>query len=291
MSFIKWVGGKSKLLNRIIPKITTQTFDLYLEPFVGSGAVLLYLLENMNIDNITYKVNDINTELIMTFSTIKSSVNELINILNYLSSLTDEDNYYKLRSIYNERNNNIEYAYDILYSWELIDEQHDEQPTSHHLNLLTAALFIYLNKTCFRGLYRVNKQNQFNVPYGHYKNPKLFNPEELKHLSQLFQHVEFYNLEYDEFIKQNINTNTLIYLDPPYYETFNDYSSYSFDHDKFFSLINELKSRNKLVISNSKAFNDNYHLEGFNIELINVQDKINSKSPNASRIEIIATNY
>lgn len=144
MSFIKWVGGKSKLLNSIIPKIESQTFQIYLEPFIGSGAVLIHLLENSTDENMTYKVNDINSELITTYNVIKNNVNKLIPVLEHLASFVDETNYYMLRDLYNNRAEDV--AYDTLDSWHCIDSEQDVEPSTEHLNLFTAALFIYLNK-------------------------------------------------------------------------------------------------------------------------------------------------
>ena len=315
MSFIKWVGGKSKLLNHITPKLieriervkTNKQQPVYLEPFVGSGAVLISLLEQN--PNIVCKANDINSELIMTFEVIKSDPNALIHGLNQLKDRIDETNYYKLRSAYNEliHNHNHELAFDFLYSEprlienDVDDDDNNDEPSEWHAKLAISILFVYLNKTCFRGLYRVNKQGDFNVPYGHYKNPCLVDESEVLRLSQLFQRVEFSNQSYDLFIKNNIdiavnetdvNSEYVLYLDPPYYDTFNDYASNTFDHDIFYKLIVNLcqEFKAQMVISNSKSFVDKFDVsQWFDVEVINVQDKINSKSPNSTRQEVILT--
>ena len=290
MSFIKWVGGKSKLLKEITPCIFKKEFNVYLEPFLGSGSVLIELLQQK--PNVICKANDINTELITVFNVIKSNPDELIFGLNQLYNNIDEKNYYELREVYNKviRTKDAEYVAECLcVEYKLIDMD-SEMPEEMYYSLLVAILFIYLNKTCFRGLYRVNKKGEMNVPYGYYKKPKLVDAEEIKHRHKLFQRVEFSNKDYKEFIKDNITNDSLIYFDPPYYGTFNDYDSNKFSHDEFFETINELKNKCKLVISNSKQFVDNYEPDGFDIKLIDVQDKINSKSPNSKRQEVILYN-
>ena len=309
MSFIKWVGGKSKLLNHIIPKIESFINNkvVYVEPFLGSGAVLIQLLtiakQKDLIDKMIWKVNDINTELITTFQVIKDDVNDLINTLTYLSAFLDEKSYYKFRNIYNQlitkkSVDEVNLAFDLLCEWNIINSEDVDDSTVKHLNLAIASLFIYLNKTCFRGLYRVNKNGEFNVPYGHYKHPKLFNVEELHNLSQLFQYVEFHNNDYKEFVEiviinnnnNSSNNEYIIYMDSPYFDTFNDYSSLGFNHDEFYQSIQKWKHMSKLVISNSSLFIKQFDITDFNIETITIQDKINSKSPNSKREEVIITN-
>lgn len=150
--FIKWVGGKRQLLN-VITQNLPNNINTYVEPFVGGGAVMFHLLNNYpNINKII--INDINTELINTYVTIRDSVEQLINILHniqieYNSKSSEEQSimYYDLRNKYNQDN-------------------------SQSIN--KAALFIFLNKTCFNGLYRVNKKNCFNTPFGKYKSIKIY---------------------------------------------------------------------------------------------------------------------
>ena len=291
MSLIKWVGGKSKLLQYIVPKLEKHinSDTIYLEPFLGSGAVLISLLEHN--DKLVCKVNDINAELINVFNIIKTNPEELIYGLKQLNSMIDEESYYEMREAYNEllQSKNYDDSCEYMKYYKLVETGHEESVAEDY-NLFMAILFIYLNKTCFRGLYRVNKSGLMNVPYGHYKSPKLVNESEVRRLSQLFQRVEFYNMSYDSFIDSYKCDNCLIYLDPPYYGTFNDYAANSFNHDHFFNMIMKLKDSYHLVISNSKTFYDKYLDNEFEVEVIDVQDKINSKSPNSKRQEVILTN-
>jgi len=204
-------------------------------------------------------INDINTTLINTYIFIKTNIEELIKHLKVLEKLNDKDNYLKLRNDYNNLN-------ECLYK---------------------SALFIYLNKTCFRGLYRVNKSNQFNVPYGNYKTLN-FDYDNLINIHNKFNqiNIEFYNLSYTELLK-NENLEIIYYLDPPYYETFNDYSSNSFDSQEFYNLISSKSLFSRIIFSNSIEFSKQFDLSMFNVLEISINDSINSKNPNNKRIEIL----
>ena len=154
--FLKWAGGKTKLLQYIENKIPYKTNEVFtfIEPFVGSGAVLFQILNNYpNIEKVV--INDINTDLIITYKTISNSVEELIELLQrweleYHKLSDNEDKkkeyYYNKRDLFNKRNSN---------------------------KVNRSALFIFLNRTCFNGLYRVNRKNLFNVPIGSYKKPTI----------------------------------------------------------------------------------------------------------------------
>ena len=248
-----------------------------------------------------FKVNDINKDLITTFNVIKENHEQLIYGLNrlkitYSEHPQQEELYYTLRNEYNniinEINTDADVCYDTLCRLELIDYENDLVPTSKHPNLLIALLFIFLNKTCFRGLYRVNKHNQFNVPFGHYKNPSFINESEIIELNKLFQHVEFHNEDYITFIENNLGDDNVIYLDPPYYGTFNDYSSLNFDHGGLVEECQKLATIGKIIISNSDSFYDKYKndLTMYQLSTFTINDKINSKSPNSTRNEIILNN-
>lgn len=304
MSCIKWVGGKSKLLPQIQPKITSfPNTTTYLEPFLGSGSVLLNLLKSTNHTFEKIKVNDINEDLITMFETIKSNPNQLIYSLSklenrYFASRDKESFYYKYRDLYNDSSfhNNNEKAYYFLGDNDLLDldDEINLEPTSFHYRLLRSTLFIFLNKTCFRGLYRVNKQNLFNVPFGNYVNPSIVNPDEILGISKLIQNVEFYNKDYKTFLTEFKTDNSVIYLDPPYIGTFNGYSSTDFNHDEFVNMCSILPDKDKnvhVVISNSKPFYDKYEtsLKGFDVEMIDIKDRINSRLPNSIRNEVLLT--
>lgn len=274
MTFIKWVGGKSKLINKILPLFPkTDDETIYIEPFIGSGAVLINFLEtNPKLKKII--ATDSNENLILTYLAIKKACNELLKELEiltnkYNSAENKEKFYYKQRDKYNNNSAN---------------------------DIKKTALFIFLNKTCFRGLYRVNKDNLFNVPYGNYKNPLIYDEEYIKHLSKLFNvyNVHFKTKSYDETLS-NIKQNSkyLIYLDPPYLNTFDSYTCNKFDNDKFSKVIEETINKNKhnkIILSNSADFYDKYANLLPYCETFDIQDKINSRSPNSTRKEIIMHN-
>ena len=196
--FVKWVGGKTQLLDDIrdtLPRDLSQRGEMvYVEPFVGGGAVMFWILQEF--PNITRAIiNDINEELICTYRVIKSDVEELILELTRIQTeyLALDDvarkNYYlSQRKRYNGRNSS---------------------------DIETAALFIFLNRTCFNGLYRVNSKGEFNVPHGRYKNPKICDAETLRADSAILQQVEILCGDFAQTGKYADN-NVLYYFDPPY---------------------------------------------------------------------------
>lgn len=196
--FVKWAGGKTQLLDEVkktLPQdLCSRKSFTYIEPFVGGGAVLFWMLqEYSNIERVI--INDINAELICTYRTIRDDVHSLIAILEELQwryiCLGDEerkDFYVKKRKVFNSRSES---------------------------DVEKAALFIFLNKTCFNGLYRVNSRGEFNVPHGKYANPKICDKDNLIAVSSLLQKVEILCGDFAE-TEKFARRNTLYYLDPPY---------------------------------------------------------------------------
>lgn len=169
------------------------------------------------------------------------------------------------------------------------------------MKTLTSALFIYLNKTCFRGLYRVNQKNIFNVPYGNYKNPSIINEKQIYDLHKLFteNNIEFRYSSYENIIKIDdyLNEKVLMYLDPPYYKTFDSYTLEKFDHDKFTNYLNIVTNKKyknlNILLSNSFDYQEiitTYKINLPQIESIPINDRINSKKPDNKRYEILGTN-
>lgn len=197
--FVKWIGGKTQLLseiNMILPKELIQTNFTYVEPFVGGGAVLFHMLCNYpNMKKIV--INDVNLDLINTYKTIANNHKELILILKELEREfhdleEDEENkqiyYYDKRTLYNSK-------------------------TENKLN--QSALFIFLNKTCFNGLYRVNQKGEFNTPIGRYKKPTICDDANICVVNEILQNVEILNGDFEQTLKY-ANPNSLFYFDPPY---------------------------------------------------------------------------
>ena len=215
--FIKWVGGKSQLLTQLeslLPVDFIQWKDVtYIEPFVGGGAMLFHMLQKFpNIRRAV--INDINPDLVTCYRTVRDDVEELIRSLHeceqsYLSLGTDEDRksfYLTARDRYNEKNLN---------------------PVEN------TTLFFFLNRTCFNGLYRVNKRGMFNVPFGRYANPTICDPATLRIDSELLRNVEILQGDFEQTLAY-ARGHTLFYFDPPYRplsdtSSFNDYAKEAFN--------------------------------------------------------------
>lgn len=196
--FVKWVGGKTQLLGDIqksLPRDFAQRDGVtYVEPFVGGGAVLFWILQEY--PNITKAIiNDINAELICTYQVIKSDVENLILELT------------RLQTEYLQRDEIERKAY-FLYQRERFNENGNS-------DVETAALFIFLNRTCFNGLYRVNSKGKFNVPHGRYANPKICDEKTLRSDSEILQRVK---ILCGDFTQTGVyaGDNVLYYFDPPY---------------------------------------------------------------------------
>ena len=287
--FVKWAGGKSQLLNEIRAKYPKK-IDKYCEPFVGGGAVLLDVLANCHPKEVL--INDINAELVNTYMQIKSNVDELITMLSNMQdsfwAKSDADRkfmYLAKREQFND-----------------LKVNGDEQ-----INLEKAALFIFLNKTCFNGLYRVNSKGLFNVPMGAYKNPPICDAENLRLISQLLQNVQIKCGDYSE-CAEFIDENTFVYIDPPYRPltataSFTSYSENEFgdkqqiELGKFIDDITALGA--KVVASNSDPknadtgddfFDDLY--SSYSISRVSAKRMINSKASNRGSInELLICNF
>lgn len=240
--FIKWVGGKGQLLGTIeerLPRNFSSIKDLtYIEPFVGGGAVLFWLLKNYpNIKKAI--INDINPDLTAAYSVIKQHPKDLIDCLREIQEeylpLSDEKRreYYLLKRTY--------------FNTKKLDI------------IENSAIFIFINRTCFNGLYRVNKKGEFNVPFGRYANPKICDENTIYADSEVLQKVEILTGDYAQTIKY-VKGNCFFYFDPPYKplsdtSSFNSYSKEVFDDSEqirlrnFCNKIAQLKQQ--FILSNS----------------------------------------
>ena len=291
--FVKWAGGKGNLilqLSNFYPnELRNGIIERYIEPFVGGGAVLIDILQNYDVRQ-AYAF-DINIDLINSYNVIKNNVEELIINLKrteteYLQLEQEERKNY----FYNKRNEYNNYVV-----------QENEQ------NVQRAAQFIYLNRTCFNGLYRVNKDGKFNVPIGSYKRPTICDEENLRKLSGLIHNVQFQYGDYKKSVEY-VTENTFVYFDPPYRplnvtSKFTSYAKEDFNDDnqrELATFYRELNERNaKLMLSNSNPKNineedqffDNIY-QGFNIDEIYASRMINANSNGRGKIsEILVTNY
>jgi DNA adenine methylase len=288
--FLKWAGGKTQLINDIekaLPKNISKNNFTYIEPFVGSGAILFWILNKFpNIKKAI--INDINEDLINTYKTIVSKPKELISILEILqnefhSLEGNEDNkklyYYQKRELYNTRKLNI---------------------TEH------SALFIFINRTCFNGLYRVNSKNMYNVPMGGYRKPTICDKENILTVSKALQKVEILCGDFEQTLNY-ANKNSLFYFDPPYKplsqtSSFNSYAKDEFNDNEQIRLrdfCNNLDILNHTwILSNSdvkgKDANDNFFDElyaNYNIQRVDARRSISANPEKRGELsELLITN-
>ena len=293
--FVKWAGGKSKLIPQMeqyYPKeLKKNKIEVYIEPFVGGGAILIDILKKYNIKK-AYAF-DINENLINCYNIIKDKVDSLVLNLKKL-----EKEYLKL-----DDENRKEYYYDIRKKYNSINIENEKEA------LEKTTYFIFLNKTCFNGLYRENRRGQFNVPVGKYKNPTICDEENLIELSKLIKNVIFIKGDYRESYKYIVE-NTFIYFDPPYRpinktSSFTSYSKEDFNDEnqkelgEYFRKINDNNSNVKLMLSNSNPKNNNEEddffeqiYNGFKIYEIKANRMINSNKEKRGKIsELLITNY
>jgi len=287
--FVKWAGGKSQLLNDIRAKYP-EKIDKYCEPFVGGGAVLLDLLANCHPNEIL--INDINGELVNTYAQIKNNVDELIKMLSEMQesfwSKNDDDR----KSMYTSKRDRFN---DIKVNGD------------DKINLEKAALFIFLNKTCFNGLYRVNRKGLFNVPIGSYKKPPICDAENLRYISKLLQNVQIKCGDYSE-CEDFIDENTFVYIDPPYRPltataSFTSYSENEFGDKEQIELgkfVDKISAKGaKVVVSNSDPknsdendcfFDDLY--SKYTVKRVSAKRMINSKASGRGNIsELLICNW
>lgn len=269
---VKWVGGKRQIINEIVKYV--PKYSTYYEPFMGGGAVLFELQPKIAA------VNDINSELISLYEVIKNNVDELIECLREHECKNEETYFYKIR------------------------EQDREK---EHYKLLTpiqrASRLIYLNKTCYNGLFRVNKAGQFNTPFGNYKNPNIVNEYTLKAVSSYFNkaQITFTCKDFDEVLK-GARKGAFVYLDPPYdpvsdTASFTGYDKGGFDQSEQIRLKNTCDKLDekgiKFLLSNSATdFIKSLYKDKYIIKTIQAKRAINSKSDKRGEIdEVLVMNF
>jgi len=273
--FVKWVGGKRGLLEQILP-LFPKDFNNYYESFLGGGAVFFELYSRGLLKGKRVVLSDINKELINTYNVVKSNPYELISNLQDYKKQHSKEFYYKIREL---------------------DRKSDYQSLS---NLEKATRFIYLNKTCFNGLYRVNKKGYFNTPIGSYKNPNIADSDVILSSSKALQDVEILQQSFKEISRQ-AKQDDLVYFDPPYYpinrtSNFTSYDSNSFLEDeqfKLFEAFNRLTDKKvKVIQSNSNTSFIRELYENYTIKTIRANRFINSKGNKRGKItEALILNY
>lgn len=270
--FVKWAGGKGQLLEQFKP-LFPKKFNKYFEPFVGSGAVFFYIVQNFKFKKII--ISDINKELINAYEIIKSDVERLIVELKQHKEyhLVEGKKYYLIIRATNP----------------------NDLPA-----LERAARFIYLNKTCFNGLYRVNSKGKFNVPMGAYKNPDIVQEDRLRLVSELLKDVIIKVISFEKIINL-AKKEDFIYFDPPYYplkkgKSFTTYTKDIFlekEQKKLAEVFKKLDKKGCFVMlsnSDTKFIKDLY--SDYNIHLVQATRMINCNGDKRGKInEIVVTNY
>jgi DNA adenine methylase len=273
--FVKWVGGKRGLLSQITP-LLPKKFNNYFEPFVGGGALFFELQKQGKLDGKKVYLFDINSELINAYNIVKESPKKLIEKLFEFKENHSKEYYYEVRA------------------W-------DREDNFLELDKITrASRFIYLNKTCFNGLYRVNRKNQNNVPMGSYKNPNICDSDIIYSASYALQNATILNASYIDVLKY-ATKDDLVYFDPPYYplnptSSFTSYSEFEFldrEQEELFELFSELDRKGAFVVhSNSDTEFINELYNKFDIKKIQANRFINSKGSGRGKIsEVLVRNF
>lgn len=295
--FLKWLGGKTQLIKDII-KYIPKEMNSYHEIFLGGGSVLLALccLQKLGHVKINEKIHacDLNRYLINTYKVIQDNPIELYDAIMILLDTYKNIEY---KSI-NRNPSNIEEALtskESYYYW--IRKDFNTKIKNKEESIDTAALFIFINKICFRGMYREGP-NGYNVPYGHYKTvPKVINKDDLTNISELIKDVEFKVCDFNDSMKL-IKKGDFVYLDPPYVKenkfSFTSYTSDGFNDDKHNKLFDEIKKLHekgvKFLLSNSHTTLVLNCFSDFRCDVIESRRAINSKNPESKTNEVLITN-
>lgn len=293
--FLKWAGGKSQLIPEI-QSVLSLKFNhdndpfTYIEPFIGGGAVLFYMFKTFpNLE--TAIINDINPDLTTAYQTIKTSPQQLIDTLENI-----EKEYYHLNSIDSKNEFFLERR-----------QEFNQKKKQNQNNVENTALLVFLNRTCFNGLYRVNSKGLFNVPFGKYIKPKICDTENIWSVHQCLQKTTILNGDFENTLKY-ADKNALFYLDPPYKpikitSSFTSYTKENFDDSDQLRLkefCDKINAKNcKFIQSNSdvrnydekNSFFDELYKK-YNINRVKARRNINSKGAKRGKIdEILIHNF
>ncbi len=266
---IRWAGSKKKLLNEMLKVFFVREKNNYIEPFLGSGVVLINVLNNNSI--LKYKnfyVNDINKNVINFYITIKNNVNELIKSIKKLEKQYNAYTYEEKEKMYYDMRNKYNNA-----------KTNEKSKT---------AIFYFLMKAGFNGVYRENKKGEFNVPFG--KKDKInVNYNNLIQISNLIQKVNFYCMDYSDFFEmlkeKNVFDNSFIYCDPPYLpedkcitKRIDIYTKESFNHEEFFNSVKEYNICTMISLARTERADQIYGRETFRrVSVSNIVRTINPK--------------
>ncbi len=296
--FLKWAGGKGQLLGQIGQHLPTDLQEgkltKYAEPFIGGGAVFFSLANDFAVRE--FFISDMNADLILAYRTIQRHADSLIELLDEIQSQYLQLNaerrkeyFYETRRLFNQNHQRIDYS------------------TVNQDAVLRVARLIFLNRTCFNGLYRVNSRGDFNVPFGAYSNPKICDATNLHCVAGTLQNTE---IHYGDFTacRNFVDAQTFVYFDPPYRPisdtaSFNSYAKEPFDDGEQMRLASFYRDLDRagarLMLSNSDPQNENPHdmffanlYAGFSIRKVLARRAINSNGAKRGEVtELLITNY
>lgn len=293
--FLKWVGGKSQIINDVI-SLFPKEINNYHEPFLGGGSVLLTLLSYIKAGNIKLSgkiyASDLNSNLIAVYKNIQSESDELIAEVKKIS-----DDFEKCTgSIVNRKASNIEEALtsqESYYFW--IRSKFNALSKEERKSVSASAMFLFMNKTCFRGVYREGPRG-FNVPFGNYKNPSILDEKHIKNVSELIKDVVFTNCSFTDSLAK-VESGDFVYLDPPYApendKSFVSYTSDGFtldNHKVLFECCHKMDA--KILMSNAEVplVKDAFSLPVYKTKILSCRRAINSKKPSSRTNEVLITN-
>jgi DNA adenine methylase len=295
---LKWVGGKTQIIEQVISQFPNNINNYY-EPFVGGGSILIALLSSNRISvKGTINAYDKNASLIYLYKNIQTNHTELYNtLMEYINEYNScEDTKENL----NRKPTTIEEAKlskENYYYW--IRNNYNKLIKTEIDSVTVSSLFIFLNKTCFRGLYRTGP-NGFNVPFGNYKNPSIIQKDNLIKFSKLIKNVNFEIRDFS-IITDNLRENDFVYFDPPYApENKNSFVGYTNDgftlehHNKLFNILHNMNEKKyKFVMSNAYVdiICDEFKNDKYSFNIILCKRTINSKNPGIKTKEVIIKNY
>jgi DNA adenine methylase len=291
---VKWVGGKTQIIDKVLSHFPTKMVN-YHEIFVGGGSVLFALLHSIHQNNIQIEKHiyayDLNENLIYMYKNIQQHYQELFHkiqeIVEIYRTLPDVKRHKTQKIAKPTTLEEAKQSKEQFYYW--IRQQYNE--LSDKQSILNSAMFIFLNKTCFRGVYRIGP-NGFNVPYGNYKDPEIINYQHLQEIHILIQNVIFECCDY-KLSLQRIQSDDFVYMDPPYAETnFVSYTLNGFNREEHITLFNVVHNLScNWMMSNADVPLVREYFSEYTIRNILCKRSIHSKQPDAKAMEVIIQNY